>query len=222
MLSLTSTLLASILFSANTWAQSNATIPQYVLDYAPLVYLDVNEEYYPSDIGAQLVHTYPALNFSAITNAPSSLTLSNLTALNSIAGCTKFAKCDVYLTSKDKITEKPNEQWLRGVLPNPNTGETEGATSAAVIVTDHKDGTIDAFYMFFSAFNYGIPVGDPNGKIYDDHVGDWEHIMIRFSNGKPSIVYYSQHSVGLATCKKSMLTCPGRLLIHLRCSSQER
>lgn len=203
MTSLTSILVIQVYLATYTWAQSNATIPQYVLDFAPLIYLDINEEYYPSDIGAQLAHTYPALNFSAITNGPSNLTPSNIPSLNSIADCTKFANCDLYLTSKDNITEKPSEQWLRGVLPNPITGETEDAISTAVIVTDHKDGTVDAFYMFFYAFNYGIPVGDPNGQVYDDHVGDWEHIMIRFLKEKPSIVYYSQHSVGVVTDQKN-------------------
>ena len=193
-----SILSVQVFLFAYTWAQSNASVPQYVLDYAPLVYLDVNEEFLPSDIGAQLVHTYPALNFTAITNGSSGLTLSNLSSLNSNAGCTKFANCDIYLTSKDTITVKPSQEWLRGVLPNPITGETEGATSTTVIVTDLHNGMIDAFYMFFYAFNYGIPVGNPNGTVYDDHVGDWEHMMIRFSNGKPSIVYYSQHNVGLA------------------------
>jgi hypothetical protein len=36
------------------------------------------------------------------------------------------------------------------------------------------------------------------GLRFGNHVGDWEHTMVRFINGTPSVVYYSQHSSGAA------------------------
>ena len=36
------------------------------------------------------------------------------------------------------------------------------------------------------------------GITFGNHVGDWEHTMVRFINGVPDTVYYSQHSGGAA------------------------
>lgn len=161
---------------------------------APLVYLDQNELYLPSDIGAQLSHTTPTLNFTAIKTAPSPLTLSDLDQLNAIASCTtgNFDACPIYLTSNDNVTANP--PWLYGVLPDPVTGEAVGTKSCAIIVTDHGNGVVDAFYMYFYAFNLGLTV---LGQVLGDHVGDWEHTMLRFTNGMPTSMWFSQHDVSL-------------------------
>ncbi len=159
---------------------------------APLVYLDQNELYLPSDIGTQLKHTTPTINFTAIKNAPSPLTLSNLNELDPIASCTAddIGGCPLYLTSNDNVASNPS--WLYGVSPDPVTGETVGAKSCAIIVTDHGNGVVDAFYMYFYAFNLGLTV---LGQVLGDHVGDWEHTMLRFTNGTPTSMWFSQHDV---------------------------
>ena len=126
------------------------------------------------------MHTKPELNFAPITNAPSPLTLSNLGSLNALGGK------DVYLTSVDDITTNP--AWLNGVKPD-GSGKTNGAVSSAVIVNDKGDGTVDAFYMFFYAFNPGPPV---LGQPVNNHVADWEHMMVRFKNGQPQAIWFSQ------------------------------
>jgi hypothetical protein len=161
-------------------------VPSFVLDYAPVVYLHSEDPYLPSDIGNQLANTEPKANFTAIKDAPSPLTLDNLAELNNLGGK------NVYLTSK--VRPDKNPEYLRGVLPNDD-GETEGAVSTAVIVNDHGDGTVDAFYLYFYAFDYG---GFYVGQDIGNHIGDWEHNMIRFVNGKPSELWYSQHSDGQA------------------------
>lgn len=163
---------------------------------APLVYLDENELYFPSDLQAQLNNTYPALNYTPISTktspVPSPLLLSNLEQLNALGSCTDFGSCNIYLTSNDNVTSNPS--WLYGVLPDSVTGETVGARSCAVIVYEHGDaaGTVDAFYMYFYAFNLGLTV---LGQVLGNHVGDWEHSMVRFVNGKPIAVWLSQHDV---------------------------
>lgn len=135
-------------------------VPLFVVDYAPIVYLHSHDPYLPSDIGAQLVNTEPRVNFTVVDDAPSPLTLKNLADLNSLGGE------DVYLTSKIKPDDKL--EYLRGVLPNGD-GKTEDAVSSAIIVNDYEDGTVDAFYFYFTAFDYG---GDYVGHNIGNHVGE--------------------------------------------------
>ncbi len=116
-----------------------SAVPSYVDDYgkavdcsqidaqmlmqptAPFVWIQSQDTYLPSDIGAQLQHTKPEVNFVAVPNLPA-LTLDNLDILNN-AGNTS-----VYLTSVDDITTNPT--WLNGVKPDSN-GKTTGAVSTA-------------------------------------------------------------------------------------------
>lgn len=94
------------------------------------------------------------------------MTLDNLESLNT------YNATKVFLTSNDRITADPstNPPWLTGVKPDANTHGTSGATSLAVIVTDHGAGNVDVFYMYFYAYNWG---GQVLGQNVDDHVGDW-------------------------------------------------
>jgi hypothetical protein len=77
-------------------------------------------------------------------------------------------------------------------LPDPVTYETVGARSYAIIVNDHGNGIVGVFYMYFYAFNPGETVFN---QVLGDHVGDWEHSMVRFENGLPVSVWLSQHDV---------------------------
>lgn len=157
----------------------------------------------PSDLATHISHSNPQVNFNTVS-APSPLDLNNL---NQLGG-------DVYLTSKDDITTNP--AWLKGVRPD-GSGKTDGST-AAVIVNDKGNGNVDAFYMYFysynwggevlglSSLNFGMLLFPGFSLLYSrnltscpgNHVGDWEHTMVRFSNGNPEYVWYSQHANGQA------------------------
>jgi hypothetical protein len=137
---------------------------------------------------AQVVNTEPVVNFTAIEITQAPLTLDNLDVLNSYGD----GGADVYLTSIVDVTTNP--KWLNGVVPDPS-GKTNGATSCAIIVNDHGSGLVDVFYMYFYAYNLG------NTVLFHelgDHIGDWEHNMIRFQDGAPQDVWYSQHGNGEA------------------------
>lgn len=128
----------------------------------------------------------PEVNYEVLHKAPFPLTESNLDVLN------KFGNhgLDVHLTSIADITDSP--EYLFGVLPD-SSGLTANITSAAIIVNDKGAGLVDAYYMYFYAYNQGNTVF---GHELGDHVGDWEHNMVRFQDGIPQAIWYSQHASG--------------------------
>ena len=64
---------------------------------------------------------------------------------------------------------------------------------AILIVVDKGNGTVDAFWFYFYSFNLGQKVLNIR---FGNHVGDWEHTMIRFQHGKPKAVFLSEHDFG--------------------------
>ncbi|KXG46120.1 Vacuolar protein sorting-associated protein 62 [Penicillium griseofulvum] len=142
----------------------------------------------PSDIQQQLDHTKPNLNWTSIEGVQSPLTLNNLDTLNSMGNTS------VYLTSLEGIEADPEPAWFRGIKPDTD-GRTVDGTASIIVMADRGNGTVDAFYFYFYAFNKG---GQVLGMEFGDHIGDWEHNMIRFVNGEPKEMWYSQHASGQA------------------------
>ena len=196
------------------WKHDNRTvneIPQYVLDYAPLVYLFSGEQFWPCDIADHLNHVTPNLNYTPILSRTNNLNLTNLDVLNEYDDG-RF----VYLKSDDNVEERPD--WLGGQKNIPNQPEEQprshhphgkpsdariqeppivGRSSApAVLVTVNKGhGIVDAFWFYFYSYNLGNKVLNIR---FGNHIGDWEHSLIRFQHGKPKIVFFSEHFFGEA------------------------
>ncbi|KAF8534509.1 hypothetical protein BDD12DRAFT_756105, partial [Trichophaea hybrida] len=159
-------------------------------DIAPYVYLHSEERFMPGDIGEHLMHTTPYLNYTPITSHTAQhLRLSNLDDLN------EFGK-HVYLTSDDDPSYPPS--WLRGDRNVPSGfGDDVGLSSAPglIIWTEKAGGVVDAFYFYFYSFNLGNTVA---GWRFGNHVGDWEHTALRFVDGRPVNMFFSEHSGGSA------------------------
>ncbi|KAL2868414.1 uncharacterized protein BJX67DRAFT_380203 [Aspergillus lucknowensis] len=163
------------------------TIPSYVLDYAPLVWLHSQDPYKPSGIAEHLQHVVPQVNYTPIEGVQAPLSLDNLAQLNSLGNES------VYLTSEEGIDADPQPSWFGGAEVDEN-GQSEDVSSI-VVVHDRGGGEVDAFYFYFYSYNQGNTV---LGMEFGDHVGDWEHNMIRFQDGTPQAIWYSQHSAGQA------------------------
>ena len=66
---------------------------------------------------------------------------------------------------------------------------------AILLVLDKGNGIVDAFWFYFYSFNLGNVVLDVR---FGNHVGDWEHCLVRFHHGKPKALFFSAHSAGEA------------------------
>lgn len=249
-------------------------VPDYVLEYAPLVHLYSDEQFWPCDIAEHLYHVTPTLNYTPIQPKWEHSTLNDLHKLNDWQDGRY-----VFLTSNDNVENRP--PWLegernipsaRGVsnndneeeppadpgrrieLPgniedesavwydvgedfsgnegerlthddnrNPSSTDTprgdefpldeltrrsnnddayrsrrKGGRSdapAVLIVVDKGNGIVDAFWFYFYSFNLGNVVLNVR---FGNHVGDWEHSLVRFYNGKPKAIFFSEHSSGEA------------------------
>ncbi|KAF1840268.1 vacuolar sorting-associated protein-like protein [Cucurbitaria berberidis CBS 394.84] len=66
---------------------------------------------------------------------------------------------------------------------------------AVLIVVPKGDGVVDAFWFFFYSYNLGNAVFNIR---FGNHVGDWEHTVVRFKDCEPKAVFFSEHSFGEA------------------------
>ncbi|KAJ0165289.1 putative vacuolar protein sorting-associated protein TDA6 [Colletotrichum tanaceti] len=247
-------------------------IPDYVLEYAPLVHLYSGENFWPSDIAEHIRHMTPYLEQEALNR---SLVLSDLHTLNKEDGM-------VYLTSDDDVEQRP--EWLHSHVGIPEPWNDEGdddhgkdgkdkndrpvddsdrpesptedttwfdvsrdhpvqrisdprrlapqfarsartgpgfhlrrrdqgqkpvsdtpthkpnqegysKAPAVLVLVDKGSGIVDAFWFFFYSYNLGQTVLTIR---FGNHVGDWEHCMMRFENGEPRGIFFSEHEGGQA------------------------
>ncbi|KZL71647.1 vacuolar protein sorting-associated protein 62 [Colletotrichum tofieldiae] len=198
--------------------------PDYVTRHAPLLWLHSDDRYMPSDILTHIHHTSPALDGKQVPDIPA-LDLDNLEILNQFGD-------EVALTSKDDPTTYP--AWLLGATPDTD-GKIHNATPCVVILVEKNKRDVDAFYFYFYSYNEGpnvTQVLEPinrmvkgekaaSGMHFGDHIGDWEHNMIRFRDGNPIGIYFSQHVDGESyNWDDSKLSkANGRPIVYSACGS---
>ncbi|OHE92133.1 vacuolar protein sorting-associated protein 62 [Colletotrichum orchidophilum] len=198
---------------------SDFRCPDYVIQHAPLIWLHSEDPYMPSDLLTHIQHTSPALDGKSIPDI-STLDLDNLETLNQFGD-------EVALTSNDDPLGYP--EWIHGVTPDAD-GRISNATPCVVVLVEKGQQDLDAFYFYFYSFNEGMNISQvlepfnrmvkgekaQSGMHFGDHVGDWEHNMIRFRDGKPTGIYYSQHVDGasLSWDDSTLTKMDGRPIVY--------
>lgn len=163
-------------------------IPSYVIDYAPYVYLYSEEAYLPYDIADFITHTHCVYENGTIINETLGAGNMNLSVLSNLP-----KDEDIFLSSNEDFTTDP--EWITGSKNKPSLIDGEIAKApATLIVVDKGNGWVDSFWFYFYSFNLG-PFVSGSGP-YGNHVGDWEHSLVRFYKGKPIIVWISAHGGG--------------------------
>jgi hypothetical protein len=101
----------------------------------------------------------------------------------------------------DELVDDNDKHWrpeLRHTKRSFTGKRVVGGRSDApvpLVVVDKGDGVVDAFWFFFYSYNLGNAVFNIR---FGNHVGDWEHTVVRFQHGEPKAVFFSEHSFGEA------------------------
>jgi NedA-like, galactose-binding domain/Vacuolar protein sorting-associated protein 62 len=146
---------------------------QTALQFAPRVWLHGEEYYFPSSVEHFLANVHVEGN-NLVTNQP--------------LGCDSCTD-PVFLDG-----QRPDQ------VPVPMYVELVQRTQNGL-----PTNITDIIYWTFYPYNNGkrVCIGwySPWGCVgaystFGNHVGDWEHMTVRFVDGRPEVVYLSQHSGG--------------------------
>ena len=137
------TLLGSFTLTTHAIAvtrQTSATLPDYVLQFAPLSFLFSGEQLQPADVATHLQHVTPknAQN-DALASSVSFATIGNFDN-------------GTFLTANDNPFASPRASWFLGVKPDA-TGFTP--SPATIIAVPKPGGVVDAFYFYFYSYDHG-------------------------------------------------------------------
>lgn len=101
-----------------------------------------------------------------------------------------------------------------GTAPRSNAKAGRSGAPAVLVVVDKGNGVVDAFWFFFYSFNQGNMVFNIR---FGNHVGDWEHTLVRFRDGEPESVFLSEHDFGEAYTYKAVEKIGKRVSIKVLC-----
>ncbi|KAK9237793.1 hypothetical protein V1525DRAFT_402942 [Lipomyces kononenkoae] len=167
------------------WSVKPGQIPDYVIRYAPTVHLYSEEVYLPCDLREFTANMYPVLDGKNITqHTHSPMTIYDVGRLPRDE--------DVFLTSTSDFDVDPD--WITGIGNQPDIETGRNPAPAILIVFDKGNGWVDSFWFYFYAFNLGPFV--MGGGPYGNHIGDWEHSVLRFYKGQPHSLWMSAHGGG--------------------------
>lgn len=170
-------------------------VPTYVVDHCPLVHLYSEEKYWPADISDYVTHFKLTDRCGTPIIDQRRLSLNDLKshyAYKLLNGSSVRIPSDqVYMSSLNDFDKDP--RWLLGYPPEYGTGHIKNAP-AVLFIADKGNGWVDAFWFYFYPFNLGAFVMGYGP--WGNHVGDWEHSLVRFYKDEPKYVWMSAHGGG--------------------------
>ena len=89
-------------------------IPQYVLDYAPLVHLNSKEYFWPSDMSEHLEHVQTYVNETRVADQSSVCDLGELNNLDGLSGRWVYLESNDYIDMWKDANIKDLPPWLTG------------------------------------------------------------------------------------------------------------
>lgn len=182
----------------NKSLKKRGEIPEYVVDNCPLVHLYSEEKYWPADIVDYVTHfNITDSNGIEVFKRSEPLILNDLKPSYCYdvgnGTFTNISSKFTFMTSLDDFDKDP--KWLLGMQPEYGTGHIREGP-AVLFVVDKGNGWVDAFWFYFYPFNLG-PYIMGYGP-WGNHVGDWEHSLVRFFKGEPKYLWMSAHGGGSA------------------------
>ncbi|KDQ07293.1 hypothetical protein BOTBODRAFT_38910 [Botryobasidium botryosum FD-172 SS1] len=169
-------------------------VPIYAIVYAPLLHCYDKERYWPGSVLVHLEHCHPETYDGDLIDIP-----RDVVGKPAMLTLPQVNKDDVFLKLDVEPKEEPDIDYLTSRVGIPNLSTGKSVAPAWMLVIDKTKelgpGIVDVFYFFFWPFNFGPTV---MGKHFGNHVGDWEHAMIRFRSGVPYAMHLSSHSDGEA------------------------
>ncbi|KAG8850239.1 Vacuolar protein sorting-associated protein 62 [Tulasnella sp. 330] len=191
-------------------------LPAYALTYAPLLWLHGEEHYWPGDPLLHLGRCMPQGKDGKWIPVP-----EELIGKTELLELPNVDKPDVYLCLAEdnpRINAKVEDLMSTKGRPDP---KTRLSSSAVWIIAVDKSkivepGIIDIFYFYFYPYNLGNTVAF---TAFGNHVGDWEHSMVRFKDGHPIAVHFSAHADGHSWAWKTVEKMENRPVAYVATGS---
>lgn len=116
-------------------------------------------------------------------------------------------------TPDGDVADEPWQSELRRMFKKRGKKVVGGKSDApaVLIVVPKENGVVDAFWFFFYSYNLGNSVFNVR---FGNHVGDWEHTTVRFQDGIPKAVFFSEHSFGEAYTWDAVEKSGKRVSVH--------
>lgn len=199
---------------SSTVAHAGDKLPKYALDFAPLVWLDKDEIFWPGNVLVHLDNVHPETALGRNLDIPPEYNGKCSAALLARPEINDTSVFLAYNTDP-RLHIAKNISTLTSAECKPHD-ETRKSDSTVYIVYVDKtkelgEGFVDVFYFYFYPYNFGAAV---IGIHFGNHIGDWEHTMIRFKHGEPQAIHLSAHSDGHAFKLGCLETIDGRPVVY--------